>query len=77
MWPLNIRLGAPPEPSSRPTTFGRPSSTSCQLTARPIDSSTSRMQSAIGCSLPVGLEMSTNALAVATRRSSSTASISR
>ena len=30
MWPLNIRLGPPPVALEAPSTFGRPSSTSCQ-----------------------------------------------
>ncbi len=73
MWPLNIRLGPPPLPSRRPTTLGRPSSTSCQLTVEAHRLELlADMHWAISSSLPVGLEMSTNELAVATRRASST-----
>src|SRR5919108_480697 len=35
MWPFSIRLEPPPEPSSVPSTFGRPSSTSCHCTCSP------------------------------------------
>jgi hypothetical protein len=72
MWPLNIKLRPPPEPSQMPTTLGRSSSTSCQVTDRPMSSNRSRTCSAIACSLPVGLGTSTSPQAVSTRRRSST-----
>ena len=55
MWPLNIRLGPPPEPSRMPSTLARPSSTCCHCTCRPISRNVSRMSSAIACSSPVKL----------------------
>src|SRR5919202_3731498 len=73
MWPLNIKDAPPPEPSHSPTTFGRPSSTCCHCTWRPIRSSSSRIRSPIACSSPVGLGVETRSTARETRRLSSTA----
>src|SRR5262249_11216287 len=72
MWPLNISEGPPPSPSHRPTTLGRPSSTSCHCTWRPRSSSSSRMRSPIACSSPVGLGVETRPTASRTSRSGST-----
>src|SRR5208283_4254560 len=55
MWPLNIRFLPPPDPFHRPTTLARASSTSCQVTSRPIFCSADRMYCAICSSSPVGL----------------------
>ena len=74
MWPLNIRLGPPPGALEAPDDVraARPRPPA-RLTSRPIASSVvAHAARAIACSLPVGLGMSTNALAVATRRASST-----
>src|SRR5438105_11133939 len=73
MWPLNMSDFPPPAPSHRPTTFGRPSSTSCHCTCSPMSSSSSRTRSPIACSSPVGLEIETRSTA---RRTSRSASIS-
>src|SRR5919204_1080182 len=70
--PLNIRLLPPPEPSSTPRTLGRPSSTSCQVTCSPSPTSVSATYSAMRCSDPVGLGMSTRSDAVSTSRLRST-----
>src|SRR6266571_471778 len=72
MWPLNIRLLPLPEPSQRPTTLARPSSTSCQLTWSPAVSSAPRMYFPIASSSPVGLGMFTTSQAMATISSSLT-----
>src|SRR5919197_3854128 len=72
MCPLNIREGPPPEPSQSPTTLGRPSSTCCHCTCRPIRSSSSRIRSPIACSSPVGLGIETRSTARETSRLSST-----
>src|SRR5207302_7807853 len=61
----------PPAPSQRPTTFGRPSSTSCHCTCSPMSSSSSRTRSPIACSPPVGLEIETRSTARPTSRSAS------
>ena len=45
MWPLNISVGPPPEPPRSPSTFARPSSTSCHCACRPSARSWSRMSS--------------------------------
>src|SRR5438067_5729609 len=71
MWPLNMSDFPPPVPSSRPMTFGRPSSTSCHCTWRPMPASSSRTRSPIACSSPVGLGTDTRSTARATRRSAS------
>src|SRR5512132_921509 len=63
----------PPAPSKMPRTLGRPSSTSCHWTCRPISVSSSRTRSPIACSSPVGLEIETRSTA---RRTSRSASIS-
>src|SRR5947209_4317657 len=55
--PLNIRQRPLPVPSQRAITLARPSSTSCQVTSRPMLSQVERMYSAILPSLPVGLGM--------------------
>src|SRR6266508_1781807 len=72
MWPLNISDLPPPAPSHRPTTFGRPASTSCHWTWRPRSSSSSRTRSPIACSSPVGLDTETRSTASCTSRSAST-----
>jgi hypothetical protein len=73
MCPLNMSdLPPPVAVSQRPTTFGRPSSTSCHCTCRPMSSSSSRTRSPIACSSPVGLEIETRSTARRTRRSAST-----
>src|SRR5215472_4408355 len=59
MWPLNIRLLPLPVPSQIPSTFARPSSTSCQVTASPAASSAPRMKRPISSSSPVALGMLT------------------
>src|SRR6185436_11607540 len=69
MCPLNISDLPPPAPSQRPTTFGRPSSTSCHCTCSPMSWSSSRTRSPIACSSPVGLGTETRSTARATRRS--------
>src|SRR4051794_34018743 len=61
-----------PAPSIRPTTLGRPSSTSCHCTWRPMSSSSSRTRSPIACSLPVGLGTETRSTASRTSRSALT-----
>src|SRR6266849_4826163 len=71
MCPLNMSDLPPPAPSQIPTTLGRPSSTSCHCTCRPIAASSSRTRSPIACSSPVGLEMETRSTASATSRSES------
>src|SRR5262249_44418148 len=72
MWPLNISDFPPPAPSQRPTTLGRPASTSCHCTWRPMSSSSSRTRSPIACSSPVGLGTETRSTASSTSRSAST-----
>src|ERR671935_503319 len=72
MWPLNISDLPPPAPSQRPTTFGRPASTSCHCTWRPMSSSSSRTRSPIACSSPVGLGTDTRSAASWTSRSALT-----
>src|SRR6266446_3331047 len=57
MCPLNIRFLPPPAPFQRPTTLARASSTSCQVTSRPIFWSADCMYCAICNSSPVGLGM--------------------
>src|SRR5881628_3842874 len=71
MWPLNMSDFPPPVPSSRPMTFGRPSSTSCHCTWSPMSASSSRTRSPIACSSPVGLGTDTRSTASATSRSAS------
>src|SRR5512132_1376220 len=71
MCPLNMSDFPPPAPSQRPTTFGRPSSTSCHWTWSPMPASSSRTRSPIACSSPVGLEIDTRSTASATSRSAS------
>ena len=66
MWPLNMRLLPPPAPSQTPRAFARSSSTCCHWQRRPISSKSSRMSSAIACSLPVKLQVPTMRLAVST-----------
>src|SRR5512132_1572127 len=70
--PLNISDLPPPAPSQSPTTFGRPSSTCCHCTCRPMSSSSSRTRSPIACSSPVGLGTETRSTASWTSRSAST-----
>src|SRR3954447_8444584 len=72
MWPLNISDLPPPLPSQRPTTFGRPASTSCHCTCRPRSSNSARTRSPIAHSSPVGLGTETRSTARWTRRSAST-----
>ena len=72
MWPLNISVLPPPAPRHVPSTLGRPSSTSCHCTCSPMSWNRPAMCSAIACSDPVGLGMSTMALAVSTRLRRST-----
>src|SRR3954469_7692649 len=72
MCPLNISDLPPPAPSQRPTTFGRPASTSCHCTCSPMSSNSARMRSPIACSSPVGLRTETRSTASWTRRSAST-----
>src|SRR3954453_20286097 len=72
MCPLNINDLPPPAPSQRPTTFGRPTSTSCHCTCSPMSSSSARTRSPIACSSPVGLGTETRSTASCTRRSAST-----
>src|SRR6266571_3082248 len=71
MCPLNMRDFPPPVPSRTPMTFGRPSSTSCHCTWRPMSASSSRTRSPIACSSPVGLGTDTRSTASATSRSAS------
>src|SRR6266566_4391292 len=72
MCPLNMSELPPPVfVSQRPTTLGRPSSTSCHCTWRPMSSSSSRTRSPIACSAPVGLGTETRSTASATSRSAS------
>src|SRR6266511_2758220 len=71
MWPLNMSDFPPPAPSHRPTTFGRPSSTSCHWSWRPMSASSSRTRSPIACSSPVGLGTETRSTARPTSRSAS------
>src|SRR5712672_999493 len=70
IWPLNIKLFPLPVPSQSPTTFARPSSTSCQDTAIPISSSVLRMYRPISNSSPVALGMFTTSHDIATISSS-------
>src|SRR5712671_752022 len=70
IWPLNIRLFPLPVPSQSPTTFARPSSTSCHDTARPISSNVLRMYRPISNSSPVALGMFTTSHDIATISSS-------
>src|SRR5437764_8351415 len=72
MCPLNINDLPPPAPSQRPTTFGRPASTSCHCTCSPMSSSSARTRSPIACSSPVGLGTETRSSARRTSRSAST-----
>src|SRR5919201_6500414 len=72
MWPLNMSDFPPPAPSHRPTTFGRPASTSCHCTCRPIPPSSPRTRSPIACSSPVGLGTDTRSAASWTSRSALT-----
>src|SRR5437667_3524878 len=73
MCPLNMSdLPPPASVSKRPTTFGRPSSTSCHCTCRPMSSSSSRTRSPIACSSPVGLGTETRSTASRTSRSALT-----
>src|SRR6476619_3505082 len=72
MWPLNMSDFPPPAPSQTPTTFGRPASTSCHCTWRPMSSSSARTRSPIACSSPVGLGTETRSTASWTSRSAST-----
>src|SRR3954451_4829695 len=74
MWPLNIRLGPPPAPSSVASTLARLSSTCCHCTRSPSAASVSRISSAIACSSPVKLGVAIIRLAVSTKRSRSIAS---
>src|SRR5712671_3691622 len=67
---MNIRLFPLPLPSKSPTTFARPSSTSCHDTARPISSSVVRMYRPISNSSPVALGMFTTSHDIATISSS-------
>src|SRR6478752_6069775 len=72
MCPLNMSdLPPPTVVSQRPTTFGRPSSTSCHCTRSPMPASSSRTRSPIACSSPVGLGIDTRSTASATSRSAS------
>src|SRR5919204_3049668 len=71
MCPLNMSDFPPPSPSQTPTTLGRPSSTSCHCTCRPMSASSSRTRSPIACSSPVGLEIDTRSTASRTSRSAS------
>src|SRR2546423_12601941 len=71
MCPLSMSDLPPPAPSQTPTTFGRPCSTSCHCTWRPMSSSSSRTRSPIACSAPVGLGIETRSTASRTRRSAS------
>src|SRR6266487_3597129 len=71
MWPLNMSDLPPPAPSQTPTTFGRPSSTSCHCTWSPMSASSSRTRSPTACSSPVGLGTDTRSTASATSRSAS------
>src|SRR6267378_4515452 len=70
IWPLNIKLFPLPVPSQSPTTFARPSSTSCHDTAIPISSSVLRMYRPISNSSPVALGMFTTSHDIATISSS-------
>src|SRR5436190_11902794 len=72
MWPLNMSDLPPPAPSQRPTTLGRPASTSCHCTCSPISSSSARTRSPMACSSPVGLGTETRSTASCTSRSAST-----
>src|SRR6266540_1305502 len=71
MCPLNISDFPPPSPSQRPTTLGRPSSTSCHCTWSPMSASSSRTRSPIARSSPVGLKIETRSTASRTSRSAS------
>src|SRR5439155_4927948 len=75
MWPLNMSDLPPPAPSQTPTTFGRPSSTSCHCTWSPMSASSSRTRSPIACSSPVGLGTETRSTASATSRSASISTV--
>src|SRR6202140_3096663 len=72
MWPLNIRFLPPPEPFQRPTMLARDSSTSCQVTSRPIFCNSDCMYCAICSSSPVGLGMLIMSLDMETISSSRT-----
>src|SRR3984885_13513380 len=72
MWPLNMRQRPLLAPSQRATTLARPSSTSCHVTSRPMDSHDARMCSAIFASSPVGLGMFMTSQHMATISSSRT-----
>ena len=69
--PLNISVGPPPVPAHVPSTFARPSSTSCHCTWRPRDASSSRISSAAACSDPVNDGVDTSRIASSTSRRSS------
>jgi len=68
MCPLNISDLPPPVPRHVPRTFARLSSTCCHCTCSPSESSSAATCSAIRCSSPVKLWMSTSADAVSTSR---------
>src|SRR5713101_3791247 len=72
IWPLNIRFLPPPEPFQRPTTLARDSSTSCQVTSRPILCRADCMYCASCSSSPVGLGMLITSLDMETISSSRT-----
>src|SRR5437660_6594377 len=72
MWPLNIRFLPLPKPFQRPTTLARDSSTSCQVTSRPIFCNSDCMYCAICSSSPVGLGMLITSLDMETISSSRT-----
>src|SRR5579872_2455248 len=72
MWPLNMRQRPLPAPSHLATTLARPSSTSCHVTSRPMDSQAVCMCSAIFTSSPVGLGMFMTSQHIATISSSRT-----
>src|SRR5271170_5216151 len=67
-----MRQRAVPVPSQRAITLARPSSTSCQVTSRPIACHAARMCSAIFASSPVGLGMLMTSQHIATISSSLT-----
>src|ERR1700730_12598179 len=72
MCPLNISdLPPPTSVSQRPTTFGRPSSTSCHCTCSPMSSSSARTRSPIACSSPDGLGTETRSTASGASRAES------
>src|SRR6202140_5567839 len=72
MWPLNIRFLPPPEPFQRPTMLARDSSTSCQVTSRPIFCNSDCLYCAICSSSPVGLGILITSLDMETISSSRT-----